>query len=371
MKFKKSVQKMARNMLLWRLRNSQIKHIDQLNAKLIERGVFNRYPFDNVPPLISKYRFYRKFDLKWLDFYYSIHGTADPNLLSVPVYYFIETCLNHRLLTYALKEKNFYNKFMSEIPTPATYLRCINGIYYDDKFNKVSNKDIMTMLNSYTKVILKPTVESGGGSSIKVFEGSSGKLKSDDVELTPTFLEDYMKDFIIQEFVNQEKFFEQFNPTSNNTVRVFTYRSIVDDSVNILHCLIRIGAKGSFLDHDHLGGMVLAINEQNRVSQHAIDIFGNKFNSANEIIFSSLGEVPAMQEIRALSQRIAGDIHYGRLLALDFTVNTEGEPLLLEINCWRNGINQYQMHNGGLFKNFTHEILEHCQNLTPHFVLTF
>ena len=75
-----------------------------------------------------------------------------------------------------------------------------------------------------------------------------------------------------------------------------------------------------------------------------------------------------MDEMKALAKKIANNIYYGRLLALDFTVNSDGDPLLLEINCWRNGIHQYQMHNGGLFKEFTKEILDYCQNYQPRFV---
>jgi hypothetical protein len=371
MKIKKSLQQLVRNLLLWRLRHSQISHIDQLNAKLNERGVLKKYPFENTPPVISKYRFYKNSDIKWLDFFYSIHGEADPNFISVPVYFYIETCLNHRMLTYAIKEKNFYNKFMTEIPTPKTVLRKIGGIFYDDNFCRLERDQVLQRLGSFQKVITKPTVESGGGSSILVFEKMGGVLSSGNQILDVEFLTSYGKDFIIQDFVRQHDFFSQFNPTSNNTVRVFTYRSVKDDSVNILHCLLRVGAKGSFLDHDHLGGVVMAINESNSLSEHAIDLYGNKFKSVNNIQLETLGKVPAMEQIKVLAGKIAGDVYYGRLLALDFTVNSEGEPLLLEINCWRNGISQYQMHNGGLFKEFTKEILDHCQNMTPRFVLTF
>ena len=51
------------------------------------------------------------------------------------------------------------------------------------------------------------------------------------------------------------------------------------------------------------------------------------------------------------------------------TVNSEGDPLLLEINCRHNGIHQYQMHNGGLFKEFSEEILDYYQSYQPRFVL--
>ncbi|MDY0279182.1 MAG: sugar-transfer associated ATP-grasp domain-containing protein [Salinivirgaceae bacterium] len=368
---KKQIQSLVGKIIFTRLRKKQYPIIHNLIANLKKQNRYQKYPATDNEPAITGMSIYHKPDLEWLDFYYSIYGKVDPNFISVPVYYYIETCLNHRMLTYAIKEKNFYNKFLPEIPTPKTFLRKINGIYYDDQFVHLERGKIYQHINQCQKVILKPTVESGGGNSILVFEKMNGVQSSDKQQLDVEFLDRYGKDFIVQEFVYQHNFFSQFNPTSNNTVRVFTYRSVNNDSVNILHCLLRVGAKGSYLDHDHLGGVVMAINDSNTLSEHAIDLYGNKFKSVNDIQLKTLGKVPAMEQIRTLAKQIAGDVFYGRLLAIDFTVNNENKALLLEINCWRNGISQYQMHNGGLFKEFTKEILAHCQTMTPHFVLTF
>ena len=82
-----------------------------------------------------------------------------------------------------------------------------------------------------------------------------------------------------------------------------------------------------------------------------------------------LDNVPAMDEVRSIAKKIANNIYYARLLALDFTVNKNGEPLLIDINCRSNAIHQYQMHNGGLFKNFTKEILDYAQNFKTHLVV--
>ena len=58
-------------------------------------------------------------------------------------------------------------------------------------------------------------------------------------------------------------------------------------------------------------------------------------------------------------------------MALDFTIDNTGEPLLLEINCWGNGISQYQMNNGSVFKEYTREVLEYCSKQTFIDVLAF
>jgi hypothetical protein len=320
-------------------------------------------------PIVTEYKLYHKSDILWFDFYYSIHRKPDKNLISVPTYRQIEGYLNDRMLTFAIKEKNFYDLFLPEIATPLTLLRRLNGIYYDGKYNSLEKDRISEFLSRNEKLILKPAIYSGGGKSIMIFEKSNGVLKSKDKQLDISFLDNYSRDFVLQEFIAQHKFFSQFNSTSNNTIRIFTYRSVKNDSINLLHTLLRVGAKGSFLDHDHLGGVVLSISDKNRISRDAFDVLGNKYQSVNDIELASLGEVPFMEEIRDMARKIAKKVYYGRILAIDFTVTSEGIPLLLEINCRGNGVNQYQMHNGGLFKEFTKEILDHCQKESPQFVL--
>ncbi len=357
-------------LLMRRLRRKQYAHIRKLIRNLKMENRYEKFPLAKCVPVISNYNFSRKDDLKWLDFYYSVGGKQDPLFISVPVYYYVETCLNHRMLTYAVKDKNFYNKFLPEVSTPETIVRRINGLYYNSQFRKIEVEQVLDLFKEHDKVILKPSVESGGGSSIHVFQRNDRGLSDKENVFDDQFLKAYTKDFIIQEYVAQHAYFSRFNPSSNNTVRVFTYRSVKDDTVNILHCLLRVGAKGSFLDHDHLGGVVLSINEQNRLNPYAIDLYGNKSTSVNGIDISTLDKVPAMDEIKKTAIKIAGDIYYGRLLALDFTVDRSGKPLMLEINCWRNGISQYQMHNGGLFREFTEEILDYCQHVNVPYVLS-
>jgi hypothetical protein len=366
------IHKVAVRLKEYGVRRSERAVIGELLKKVKSGNTLKVYPVDEYPPALKKYGMWKNSDMLWLNFYYSVYGKPDPFFISVPAYYYIETCLNDRLLTYAVKEKNFYDKFLCDIPTPRTVLRRINGFYYDERFqNLQNNDDLSRILKTTGKVIIKPSIESGGGNSILLFEKRDGVLQNENRTLDAGFLNGYRNDFIIQEFVTQHNFFAQFNPSGNSTVRVLTYRSVRDDSVHILHSLIRIGAAGNYLDHDHLGGVVASINKDDYLNQYAVDIYGNKYVTVNNIDLSTTGKVPSMDRVRALAREIAGRIYYGRILALDFTINSDGEPLLLDLNCWRNGINQYQMHNGGLFGEFTGEILEHCKNTKPRYVFTY
>ena len=370
---KKIVKNIVTSTFDYRLRKRNVPEVERQIKYLKGKDLFKPYPLKEHPPTVANYPFYNgKTDVKWLDYFYSVYGKADKDLMPVPVYFHIEDCLNDRMLTYSLKEKNFYDNFIGEIKTPHTVLRKINGFLYDYDFKRVTA--VQPLLDAWKKnyryLFLKPSIDSGGGSSIMKFELDGDKFVGDGKAMGDDFFTSYKHDFVLQEYVKQHKFYSQFNPDSNNTLRFFIYRSVTDDQIHILHTILRIGAKGSFLDHDHLGGVAVAIDDKNRVSEHAIDIHGVKHDTVNGIKLSELPEAPFVTEAREVATRIAERVYYGRLLALDFTVSNKGEPLFIELNCRRNGINQYQMHNGPLFREHTSAVLEHCLNIKPKVIIS-
>ena len=357
---------------------AESKLINEKLNYLKKKNKFKRFPIDKDKPVISKYPNFSKTDRKWLDFFYSSNGIVDIEYIPLTYYYnFIEPCLNDQPLLSSLQDKNFYEIYFKEIKTPKTVLRRINGFFYNNKYEQIlpDDKIVTDLFSNYNSVILKPSLDSGSGKHILLFERQDNyyKLKSGSDELNLNFLQNYGRDFIIQEFVKQHQFFKRFNPSSNNTLRVFTYRSVKDDQINILHILLRIGKSGSFLDHDNLGGVGISIKGNNYFDEFAYNNNGDRYKSVNEINFSQQGKVPFIDELKEVSVKIAQNIFYARLLAMDFTIDEDGNIILVEINCWGNGITQYQMNNGSLFGKFTTEILEYCYNIsnnkisiTPH-----
>jgi hypothetical protein len=354
----------------WQQRKASSAEINT-NLKILKnKDLLVKFPVNEIHPAVSEYSFFKKSDKKWLDFYYSAFGKPDRNFIPVPVNYHIEDCLNDRMLTFALKEKNFYNNFMAEIKTPSTLLRRINGFFYDERFNKIDFNDeyINSWKDKYSDLFLKPSVLSGGGSSIMKFELKHDNYVSSNTILDTGFLLNYGFDFILQENITQHPFYRQFNPDSNNTLRFFIYRSVKTDKIQILHKILRIGARGSHVDHDHTGGVAVGIDDNNYLMENAFDINGMKCNSVNGILFKDLDQAPFVDEAANIARKIADRIYYGRVLALDFSIDEKGQPLFIELNCRRNGTNQYQMNNGGLFKEFTREVLDYCEDQRPKYI---
>ncbi len=337
------------------------KHLLGRIARLKAQNKFAENPAKPKADLAINPLFIKQ-DLQWFDYFYCLNNIASDTYMPLrPFYLYIEPILNHRLMVSTLKDKNFYELYFSTTLHPKVLLRKINNFLYDGQYCLVKNpKEALHLLSGNEKLILKPALDSGGGTEIILFEENNGSLVSGEQILDQNYLTGYKHDFVIQEVVRQHDYYRKFNPSSNNTVRILVYRSVKDDSLNILHILLRVGRKGHFLDHDNYGGISIYVDQLGKLANLAYDRDGNATETYNGLKFSDLGSVPHLNALRDAALSIASKVYYARLLALDFTISETGEALLLDLNCWRNGISHYQIHSGTLFGPFTKEVVEYC-----------
>ena len=343
--------------------NALYKRIMQdKTSKLRKKNLFRELSDKDAGSILADYPISNPIGKQYTEFFYSINGKLDRGYIPVPVYkLYIEPRLNKNQFAPTFEDKNSYDKFFDDIVTPATVLRKINGLYYDIEYRRVADPArLIAQLDNYQKLIIKPSVDSGAGKGILIFSRQNGEFRNADEALDEKLLASY-PDFVLQNVVRQHEYFRQFNPDSNNTLRILTYRSVKDDQVHVLHRLLRVGKKGHFTDHDNLGGIAVGIDDNGHLNRFGTDYYGMKYQQFNDIDFATLPtEVPFLDDIEKTSISIARQLYYTRLLAIDFTVDDAGRALMLEINLVGNGINQYQMNNGSLFGDLTKEVLDYC-----------
>ena len=145
-----------------------------------------------------------------------------------------------------------------------------------------------------------------------------------------------------------------------NTVRVFTYRSVLSEDIVPLQSVLRMGKKGAVVDNQASGGISRGIDNTGKLNAFAIDKYGSIYKDYNSVIFKETDRVPQFSEIIEWAVEVAKMNHYTRVLALDFCVDKNGAVKLLEINNSNNEINFHQMNNGPLFGEYTEEITAYC-----------
>lgn len=341
--------------------NKIYKHLGIKDSKT-DKNILKQH-IDYWSPLSNKV------NTRWFEVYSNVSNYQDVKYIPENIYQnVVEAKLNDRELSFAYKDKNFYELFYDEKEIfPECILRNINGFYFDKTYQpiKINENNFLSYLNNFDKILVKPSIDSGGGKNVELFRREDGKFINDKGRvLSFEYLQkSYVKNFIIQNYILQDSFFAQFNPSSVNTVRIFTYRSVVTGEVIVLHNILRIGKKGSIVDNQAMGGISIKINDNSLLNDYAIDKYGNKYSEHNGIVFSQIKtKVPKLEDMRNLAKCLAFKNIYSRLMGFDFCLSKDGQIKLIEINNQFAEINFFQMNSSTLFGKYTDEIIQYCKN---------
>ena len=188
---------------------------------------------------------------------------------------------------------------------------------------------------SVKKLVLKPAVDSNSGRGVLLFTRDNNMFRSSNGdELSGLFLKSYGKDFVLQEALTQHPYLQQFSTTSINTMRIVTYRSVVDDSISIIAACLRIGNNGSFVDNLFSGGCFAPIDIRNGELDNVLyNRFWQTTTKMNGIDFAKKCYIlPFWNIVADFATKIAMQVPYARLLAQDILVDVNNSPRLIEFN---------------------------------------
>ena len=301
--------------------------------------------------------------LKSIRIYSSISGVASNYYIPEHIYYtHIEPTLNNKAYSKAYSDKNFYDLLWDDL-TPYTYFRAIDGVLYDNSRENITFKDAQELIESSKKFVIKIATDSGGGKGVSLFEKNGiayVNLGTNKICLFEEILRQFGRDFVCQRWIKNHYLYQLYNPTSLNTIRILTYRSIKTENIYILHTILRVGSKGSLVDNQASGGYACGVNEDGELRGIAVNKNGSIFTKTNNVPLEKGLKLYAIDEIKNVAIKIAEKFPYARLLGLDFCVDEEGRIKLIEVNSVNNEINFYQMCNGPLFSSFTKEIISYA-----------
>lgn len=223
------------------------------------------------------------------------------------------------------------------------------------------------MTRSYESIFIKPTVDSDSGRGVISFHkqpGGSFFTSDGKTKLTVEFLNEYgtnQKDFILQAGLSQTEYISQFNPTSINTIRVCTYRSVKDNKVHATAAILRIGKKGSEIDNAHAGGLFVGIYPDGTLANYLCDQYGNRYHEFNGIDFQTTKfKIPDFPELLKFAESVGERIIHHRIVAHDICIDADGNFKLVEFNLRGFAPWVFQFSIGPAFDGYTDEIIEYC-----------
>lgn len=240
----------------------------------------------------------------------------------------------------------------------------MNGAFFDSEYNRLPKKvalEFVSQLAADHKMVIKPSIFSGGGKHVKVLDYRGHSPKDIQRKMKEKF-NNFQRDFIIQEYLYQHKTFKQMHEHSLNTLRIMTLR--LDDEIHILSHVVRMGNNGSQTDNDVEGCITCGFDEEGRLFNYGTDHWTfEKYEKHPHSQFVFKGKtLPGIQESFELVKKAHEYLWYFDLVSWDIAIDQFGEPNLIEIGIRLQDINYHQRTNGPIFKEFTEEILDRVYN---------
>ena len=300
-----------------------------------------------------KKHFNRDVPTYWHQYSYSRNGLYSEKYIPVSVYSSsIIYNLNNYQFSLAYVDKGFYDTLFPDVNRPKTLVKNVNGLYYDDK-NAISKEEAIARCSNLKEAVIKPTVLGTWGQGVKLFHTDNGFVPELNMSVNDLFSR-YKKSFIIQSKLEQHPDLARLNPTSVNTLRVLSYRR--DNEVIILYAVIRIGRMGKVIDNETAGGIKADIDLQTG------RIKGSAFGSPTEKNMPQTDSgavldnylIPSFPQVLDFVKDLHLRLPYFRLIGWDISVDTNGNPVMIE---WNRSAELSQVAHGPAFGDYTEEIL--------------
>jgi len=303
-------------------------------------------------------RYWNKFNIKintdWHKWYSSRNGVKDVRYVPEDIFYcIIEPFYNRVDFKEAYSDKALHSIWFSDVKRPVTIAKNMSGTSYDDEFTPIYQEEVIKRCMSREKIIIKPTIDSGGGRNICFIDAKEvAGMRKEVAHAITAFRQDY----IIQEIIEQHEYLKRINPESINTIRTMSFFS--KEKVHVLSSVLRMGINAARVDNQAAGGISCGILQDGRLCRYAFDKYGMALEKHPQGFVFENSIVPSYSAVLDIIKREHVKLGHFRLISWDFAIDKYGFPVLIENNLRFQEINFHQLGNGPLFGDLTDEVLE-------------
>ena len=359
-----------------KIKNKLLKIKDIIIVKILENGEIKKFRDKRRKKIYSviklsdsqkneidklyKENYGRKIPYTWHRHFTAFTGKFDkyyfPELLYIPDFeYFMNLDKNY---CKTFEDKNVLPMIAQKagIKMPKTIISCTASMYRDSEYNVVDKKKCAKVLNDIGECFAKPSVDACSGNGCMLLNILSGKDINSNLSVEE-ILDKLGNNFVIQERLKCHKTISNLYKNSTNTFRIITYRW-KDEIIN-MPAIMRIGQGGGIVDNAHAGGMFIAVNNDGTLHEKAFTEFKNeyKIHPDSKIRFENY-KIENFQKVIDSAKKMHTMIPQVGCVNWDFTIDSEGNSILIEANLLGGGIWVIQMaHGKGPFGEKTPEIL--------------
>lgn len=315
----------------------------------------------NMIDSLYKNKYGKKIPYTWHRHYTAYTGNFDvnyfPELLYIPEF---EYYMNlNRCFAEFLGDKNLlpYIANAANIKMPKTRFACIDGIIKDSLYNILTKEDFLKNISNIGECFYKITKNSSSGRSCKLLNIHEGIDQKKQTPITEIF-ETKNRNWVIQERLICHESIRRLYSKSVNTFRIITYRW--KDEFYHMPAIMRIGRGGANVDNAHAGGIFIAISDDGLLHKTAFTEFRDKFTQHPDtgVVFEGY-KIFNFPKVLDSAIKCHSMLPQFGCVNWDFTINNEGQPILIEANVKAGSIWLIEMaHGKGAFGEKTADVLK-------------
>lgn len=262
--------------------------------------------------------------------------------------------------TGVLRDKFYFAVFMEGLGfnVPKTYGLVENKEVF--LFQEKRTISVEEMLEGDHDLIVKPLDGIGGVGIFTLNTSSDGvKMNGDSV-----IIDEVKKEFSKGKFFVQNRIKEQhpdmakLYPQAINTVRITTVRDLNTGNIELMGCMLLMGARGAVVSNWHYGGVIINIEENGYLNKYGYSLYSKRITQHPEtgIVFETF-KVPYFEECISEAKR-CHEMFYGiHSIGWDFAILPDGICFIEGNDNW--GMAAHQMVGGGLAEKFNKYYFEH------------
>lgn len=261
---------------------------------------------------------------------------------------YIEDYFNNLKLAPAFGDKNYFELYLNGFKIPKTYIHCVDGTFLNDKYEIINQDAVINILLANIPFVIKETISTSQGDGVKIVE------KANLDELTYLINNLKGKNYIFQEKIKQCDLLAQFNNSSVNVIRIFTY--MLDNKIYTSNSKFRVGLG----DSNVLGEDVVNffIDSNGKLSTDGFDSNGLFYEN---LLYKMVGHdviIPNINQIKDLVMKAAQRIPHFKLIGWDIAIDEKYEPVIIEYNITSLAPDFLQLNGIPFFADNTENVLE-------------
>ena len=298
-----------------------------------------------------------KVSMMFADYFSRLNGITSDRYLSMDVYYFfVIPALNRYDFITPYLDKNIYTDLFPNVRQPLTVVKNMHGHFYHNGVEVTLDEAVDIVAAYQGEMMIKPTVETCNGDGVDQI-----------TDVNPSSLRDlfsrYGINFIVQEKARQHPDLQRVNPTSLNSMRLYTYRPLGGDCEFLYpYSMLRFGGKGAVKDNTSKGGGTCLIDREGHVDDRVFRFQSMEVSSLKRETGVENLVIPSYHKVIETLLTMHRRLPYFDFVGWDVTVDPDGEPLFIEFNLVP-AIEGPQIMTGPMFDKHLDEVVERARQV--------